>query len=219
MNNNYSVYIHINLYNDKKYVGITRQQDVNKRWQKGNGYSNNRHFFSAINKYGWDRFSHIIIFSGCSEEEARDVETLLITTFDTINPNFGYNKTTGGRKGYERTEEWKAHMREINSGEKNPCYGKKLTIEHRNKISEGNKGKGHNKEWREIISQKAKKTAVICVNTGQKFDSQKEAGLWCGIKGKPGKIGECCRGTRFHCGKHPDTNEPLSWVFFEEGDL
>ena len=45
----YSVYIHINKVNGKKYVGVTRGKPEN-RWRKGNGYKYNTHFFSAIQK-------------------------------------------------------------------------------------------------------------------------------------------------------------------------
>lgn len=44
---NYTVYVHVNNVNQKKYVGITKQ-DVNKRWRKGLGYKYNSHFYGAI---------------------------------------------------------------------------------------------------------------------------------------------------------------------------
>ena len=48
---NYSVYMHINKINNKKYVGITsRKPEV--RWQNGTAYNRNPHFNAAIEKYG-----------------------------------------------------------------------------------------------------------------------------------------------------------------------
>lgn len=215
--NNYTVYLHTNLINNKKYCGITQQKSLNKRWQGGSGYKSNKHFYSAILKYGWESFSHEILSINLSAEEASQEEQRIIAELDLTNSKYGYNKTSGGERGYHRTDEWKENMRQKNLGSKNPNYGKSLSQEHRNKISQANRGKGHDQKWRETISKKAKKTPVICINTGEIFESQKMAGQWCGIKGKPTKIGECGRGKRKHAGKHPITQEPLAWKFVEQG--
>lgn len=56
---NYKVYIHTNIINEKKYVGITKQ-NLKRRWKNGWGYydkSGRCYFWRAIQKYGWDNFS------------------------------------------------------------------------------------------------------------------------------------------------------------------
>lgn len=65
----YSVYCHTNKINGKRYIGITKRQPE-KRWANGYGYSNNRHFFAAIQKYGWDSFYHEVWFTDLSYEDA-----------------------------------------------------------------------------------------------------------------------------------------------------
>jgi hypothetical protein len=52
----YSVYKHTNKYNNKIYIGITKQNPI-KRWANGKGYKINSHFRNAIEKYGWDNFT------------------------------------------------------------------------------------------------------------------------------------------------------------------
>ena len=63
-NNNYKVYMHTSP-SGKVYVGITCQPTY-ARWKNGNGYKNNKHFYNAIIKYGWDNFEHQIILENVS---------------------------------------------------------------------------------------------------------------------------------------------------------
>lgn len=86
----YYVYKHTNKYNGKCYIGITKQVP-HKRWGSGKGYKSNVEFTNAINKFGWDGFSHEIIYSRLSEFDAKCYEFELIVYYDSIE--FGYNKT------------------------------------------------------------------------------------------------------------------------------
>lgn len=96
-NDNYCVYIHMNIINNKAYIGISSYGDnPNKRWQNGNGYSKQTLFYNAILKYGWDNFEHIIWANGLSLEDAKKIEIMLIALFNTTNPAFGYNISNGG---------------------------------------------------------------------------------------------------------------------------
>ena len=61
---NYCVYIHRNKINNKVYIGITN--DVKRRWRcEGIEYKpskeNTSSFWNAIQKYGFDKFEHIIL--------------------------------------------------------------------------------------------------------------------------------------------------------------
>ena len=53
---------------------------------------------------------------------------------------------------------------------------------------------------------------VKCVNTGEIFNSIREAGDFCNMK-HPSNISECCKGKRKTAGKHPVTGEKLIWEY------
>ena len=90
------------------------------------------------------------------------------------------------------------------TGEKNRYYGKKLSEEHKRKMSENHadfSGKNH-----------PMARSVILVNTGEIFDTAKEAGLYYNI-GRA-HITSCCRGKRKSAGKHPKNGEKLVWEYY-----
>lgn len=55
--------------NGKVYIGITGNEP-RKRWNNGNGYRGNKHFWNAILKYGWDNIAHEILFDGLTQDQA-----------------------------------------------------------------------------------------------------------------------------------------------------
>ena len=91
----YTVYCHTNKFNNKRYVGITKQEPK-VRWQNGYGYRGNEYFFRAIQKYGWDNFDHEILYEGLEKEEAERIEMQLIKDWNLNDRKFGYNISHGG---------------------------------------------------------------------------------------------------------------------------
>jgi predicted GIY-YIG superfamily endonuclease len=64
----YTVYQHKNKINGKVYIGITSQK-LEQRWgSQGCNYKSSPHFYSAIQKYGWDNFEHNILFDLTKEQ-------------------------------------------------------------------------------------------------------------------------------------------------------
>lgn len=90
----FSVYVHKNKINNKVYVGIT-STDVEKRWENGNGYRK-QYIYNDIKKYGWDNFTHEVLFTNLSLEQAQAKEIELIKKFNSNDERYGYNKTIGG---------------------------------------------------------------------------------------------------------------------------
>ena len=95
--NNYKVYIHTNILNDKKYIGITKTSE-RERWNNGNGYHKNQKFYKDIQKYGWDDgFTHEIIQDNLSYSEARRLEKYYISKYNSVSN--GYNNANFNLSG------------------------------------------------------------------------------------------------------------------------
>lgn len=126
------VYVLTNNINDKKYVGITSQKPE-KRWNHGNGYRDTTYIGRAIKKYGWENFSHEILYENISAKEAQDYEVELIEKYKTLDSKFGYNIQPGGNLsnlGVKMSEENRQKLSERTKGENNYFYKNPPTKEH-----------------------------------------------------------------------------------------
>ena len=196
-NNTYCIYCHTNLTNNFKYIGQTiHGNNANKRWRNGEGYKDQVFFYRAIKKYGWDNFSHEILRSNLTLEEANYWENYYIElyrTFAGFSDAKGYNLTLGGdglagvalsaetkkkisnsEKGKKVSEKTKEKMR---IAAKNRCVWNKekpLSEEHKKKISESHKGKKLSPEAKEKLS-KANKGKIISEETRKRI-SETEKG-------------------------------------------
>lgn len=152
---NWKVYKHTSP-SGKVYIGIT-SKEPKQRWQNGNGYWSNKHFFSAIKKYGWDNIKHEVLITGLTEEEAKAKEKELIAYYDCMSPK-GYNQTEGGDgcKGWKMTREQRERISKRLKGKKRPPemreflrqrqLGKKHTEESKKKMSKSQTGRKHTSE-------------------------------------------------------------------------
>ena len=139
----YCVYKHTNIVNNKCYIGITCRNPWDRWHRDGSGYRQDTQpkFYNAIQKYGWDKFEHEILFQELTLEQAVEKEKELISYYDSfVN---GYNSSTGGEgnPGHVVTESMRKQMSESHKGQVPWSKGKKLSEEHRKKISESHIGK------------------------------------------------------------------------------
>lgn len=192
----YFFYAHINKFNGKVYVGETYLNPPSKRWANGKNYQNNKHFNSAILKYGWNGFEHIILEEcDCDFETVRQLENKWIDYYDSRNPQKGYNIAPGGYAGLspfaiEKAEKWKATHPEIMQERANQMH--KWQNDHPEEML----------RLRRINVQKAtnaRKKPVICVETGDQFESASDAARHI-HKATQSKITMACLGQRKTCG-------------------
>lgn len=193
---NYSLYIHITP-NNKKYIGITRRNPED-RWNNGNGYRNNNHFYCAIKKYGWNNIQHIVILTGLSKEEAEKKEIEYIAKYNTTDRRYGYNNDYGGGVCAIPSPETIKKMKLSHIG-KRPYIHKTNEEKEKHRIRTTNRWKDK-KERKKLTDSIREKHGikVICVETKQVFDTIIDASNFYNITAI--NIGRCCRGKRMTAG-------------------
>ena len=155
----YTVYQHKNKINGKVYIGITSQKPE-QRWRNGEGYKSSPHFYSAIQKYGWDNFEHNILFVELTKEQACLKEQELIKEFNSMNREYGYNSTSGGDI-FIMNEETKQKISQALMGNQNNL-GHSCSEEKKKKISEAQKDREFTKEHKQKLYEAAKNRHVPC---------------------------------------------------------
>ena len=163
----WTVYIHIvptnktNKEHDMYYVGITSKKPE-QRWSNGKSYKQNKHFWNAIQKYGWNNIVHEIVAKNLTKEEACNFEKLLIKALKSNHVDYGYNKTLGGEgASYEHED----------------LSGKTFGYLHVNNLSKetGNKGE---RKW--------DCTCLLCGTQTTKYENSLKSGATtsCGCYGR-----------------------------------
>lgn len=107
----YIVYKHTSPSN-KAYIGVTSKTLLERSGINGIHYKKNKYFYSAIQKYGWDKFKHEILCSNLTKEETSKQERYFVSLYHTDNPKYGYNHTSGGEIHFDFTEEIKTLIAE-----------------------------------------------------------------------------------------------------------
>jgi group I intron endonuclease len=153
------IYETTNMVNGKKYIG-KRVSDIFDKYYKGSGLLLRR----AIDKYGFDNFKCVVLQECYSNDELNEAEKHWIKLRNAAESDNYYNITDGGDGGntykYKSSEElseikrkisktckkiihsedWKKKASDARIGIKE-TFTYKFTDEHKNKISEANKGK------------------------------------------------------------------------------
>jgi group I intron endonuclease len=156
----YTVYLLTNLSNGKIYVGQTKYPLHIRMGKAGSNYKNSTHLYNAITKaieiYGTDSieklFTYYVLKEHCTLEEANFYETKYIQSYNTQNPDIGYNIKDGGSNGGHSAEtaaKIQATCKEI---QKTPEQ-----IEHIRQLGYSWAGKirgPHSEEWKEENSER-----------------------------------------------------------------
>ncbi|QIN96234.1 hypothetical protein DAC15_55 [Bacteroides phage DAC15] len=156
----WTVYRHITP-SGKVYVGITSRNPL-YRWNNGRGYFNSKSspLKSSIIKYGWDNIKHEILFTNLEESRAKSLEVDLIRHYKNLG--ISINITDGG-DGTVGITPWNKGIK-VPWEKSNKLKGRKLTPEHKKKLSLAHIGKSPTKTWKLSDSRKE---AIRIANTGR----------------------------------------------------
>lgn len=133
--------------NGKKYIGKTQKGlEVRMRSHRHCAKHGQTYLYKAIRKHGWDKIKVDILSTPDTIDIMNQVERKQIMEQETTNPDKGYNLRDGGEGG-AHSEETKQKISLSNKGENNGMHGrsswnagKKLSEEHRRKLSESHMG-------------------------------------------------------------------------------
>jgi len=158
--------------NNKVYVGSSVDVELRMRKHKerlNRGTHHSPYLQSCWNKYGEGEFT----FSVLEEIDARDRETIIEAEQKWMDHFISYDRANGfnvcpqakSRLGSPVSPETRKKISAANTGENHPLWGVSLTEEHRQKISQSNKGK---KAWNKGVKmpplseeQKQKMSAAL----------------------------------------------------------
>lgn len=160
------------ILNNKCYIG--RSNNPQQRWWGHKNYAKtkqrlNYHLYNAMIKYGTENFIFEVLFC-CSKNDICKIEEEFIIKYDSLNN--GYNMTKGGDGGSVKGRRaWNKGIT-MNTSKRNPHteetkikiskakIGKKLSEEHKRKLSEslkgrcsGMKGKKHSEKTKQKMSK------------------------------------------------------------------
>jgi len=165
----------------KIYIGGTKNYKKRLNYYKSVSCKNQIHIYKSIQKYGYDRHNFEII-EICSIENLKEKENYWGIYFDVLNN--GLNSMLPKSKFSEEimvSDFTRKRMSESKKGEKNYFYKCKHTEEAKNKISIARMGKKLTEEHRRKVSlnnAKNKAKLVLDLETGIYYESAKEASFY-----------------------------------------
>lgn len=173
------VYVHTLILDGRKYIGQTN--DIKARW-KPSAYKTCVKFYNAIQTYGWENFTHKILYSDLTLEEANEIEERLIKEYDTVNN--GFNLDSGGLN-HLHSQDTKDKMSKTRKGVPK-------SEEHKKAISEALKRYERTSEHNRNNQLAQHRKEVQCIETGIIYESLADAERKTGILGET--ISRNCRG-------------------------
>lgn len=126
------VYLITNLINEKKYIGSSRKNQIDKNY-----YGSGRAIKDALKKYGEKNFQREILWEG--KGDARIIETYFLKKVDAATNPLYYNMTNDARGNNLHKEETKKTVSE-------KLIGRKFSKEICKKISKAKLGKSNPKK-------------------------------------------------------------------------
>jgi group I intron endonuclease len=192
----YLVYMHKNKINENIYIGITSKKPEARWGLNGVGYkyNSNKHFWKAIEKYGWANFDHLVLEENLSLSDSLKKESFYSKLYNTTKPEFGYNQIVGRKTNSIVSEQTRKKLSANSTGKKNPNYGKKASPEKLEKLRKN----AFIMNGKDNPVSRAVKGVNLKTNEVLLFESANQAAKYLNLFNN-GHIIECCRRKRKSC--------------------
>ena len=160
------IYKITNKINGKLYIGQTTRTPEERFIE--HKYCQTSNIGRAIRKYGAENFTIEVLEECETAEQLNEREIFWIAELGCMYPN-GYNNATGGQGNWERTPESIAKMSR---------KGKRHSKKSRLLIASSSTGRHPTDEMKQRIAKaQPNRRAVICVETGEEFETMAAAAL------------------------------------------
>ena len=145
------VYLIRDLITKKAYVGQTKNHKARKagHWWSGRRGGSNTPLYQAMFSLGCENFTFEVI-EECADELINEREQHWVAHFDSLNPENGYNRTTGGSYGSRvrpRTEETRQKLSKA-------FTGRRILEQTKEKLRQANK-----QRWIDMSAEERQKHA------------------------------------------------------------
>ena len=145
------IYTYTNTLSGLVYVGQTTHPARRQRayaLQAASGRPNPRCIIAAMQRDGLKAFTYQVLAEATTADALTRLEIHYIAALRANDPQYGYNRTTGGQCGPVGL----VHSDETRAKIAQKLRGRTLSAEHKAKMSLANRGKTHSAETRAKIS-------------------------------------------------------------------
>ena len=167
----YSLYCITNQINGKRYIGQTKKS-IEDRFDKHiyDAFGAMRGFaiHAAMRKYGIENFKIKLLSICYNLKDSNHRESYYIKLFKTLSPN-GYNLKPGGDNA-AMSEETKKKLSDARKGEKHHFFGKHFTDKHKKNLSISRTGVGVGRKMTEEHKRKISEANTGCEITQEHRD-------------------------------------------------
>ena len=142
-------------FNDAVSMKISTARAKPRKMKLKDAYTGKSPFSKAILRHGAHNFKFEILHSRISQKKAYDLKKKYIKDYDAMNPEYGYNCTTGGIDSFNHADHTKDRLSEAHTGkimpesyvkwvrarvgELHPSFGIRRTKEERARMSQAQK--------------------------------------------------------------------------------
>ena len=187
----FQVFMVKNLINNKVYFSVTSAKTLNdrisvmiseslsksKKMKLKDWYMGKTPMQKAIMKYGKHNFQFHMLHSKISKEKAYSLKEKYIKEHDAMNPEYGYNCTTGGSDSFKNAPHVIERQTEAQTGKKMPDSYVELMKARIGKLHPSF-GFKHSKEVRAKMSQAQKDSNYIQTEESKKRKSETMKKRW-----------------------------------------